>query len=200
MKRKLSLILAVLFVLALFAGCGGKTDNAKSDGTADKAGTSDSSGNNTAGSSAAKESEPEEDDSPYNFAVGKYKVNEEGWPVEKYEYELPLSTTGEKFTQWTVCWTPQYLPEDGYDGLSMYKGMQEMTGVDIEYSLVAADTRSENFSVLVNSDSLHDKMSQAAYFWTSGPLINAVEDGYLPTSTSTGTTFQTIFMKSIPAA
>jgi putative aldouronate transport system substrate-binding protein len=173
MKQKLGLILACLLILALFAGCAGSTGN-KTESEGAKTNASGNSENSTA---ATPEPEKEEA-SPYNFAIGKYEVNEEGWPTAKYEYELPLSTTGEKFTQWDICWTPQYLPEDGYEGLGMYKGMQEMTGVDIEYFLVSADTRNENFATLVNSDSLCDIMAQGAYFWTSGTLQQAVDDGY----------------------
>jgi putative aldouronate transport system substrate-binding protein len=178
MKRKLSLILALLLILALFAGCGG---NGQINTANDNKGTPTDSGKNTNATpkvESTQQPEEVEEDSPYNFAVGKYEVNEEGWPVAKYEYELPLSTTGEKFTHWTICWTPQYLPEDGYDGLSMYAGMQEMTGVDIEYFLVSAATRSENFATLVNSDSLLDIMSQGSYYWTSGTIQQAVDDGY----------------------
>jgi putative aldouronate transport system substrate-binding protein len=171
MKKALSLVLAVLVVLALFAGCGGNTNTPDNN-----AGTSTPTP--TEAPAATETPAPADDDSPYNLAAGKYAVDDEGWPVEKYEYELPLSTTGEIFTQWTICWTPQYLPEDGYDGLGMYAGMQEMTGVDMEYSLVSSDTRAENFSVLVNSDSLLDIMSQATFYWKSGTLQSAVDDGY----------------------
>ena len=170
MKKALSLVLAVLVVLALFAGCGGNTNTPDNNAGSSTPAPTDAP--------AATETPAPTDDSPYNFAPGNYAVGDDGYPVEKYEYELPLSTTGEKFTQWTICWTPQYLPEDGYDGLSMYAGMQEMTGVDIEYSLVSSDTRAENFSVLVNSDSLLDIMSQATFYWKSGTLQSAVDDGY----------------------
>ena len=169
MKKALSLIFAVLFVLALFAGCGGNTN------TPDTSKETAAPATQAPAATATPEPTP---DSPYNYAVGNYAVGDDGYPVEKYEYELPLTTAGEKFTQWTICWTPQYLPEDGYDGLGMYAGLQEMTGVDVEYSLVSSDTRSENFSVLVNSDSLLDIMSQAAYYWKSGTLQDAIDDGY----------------------
>jgi putative aldouronate transport system substrate-binding protein len=170
MKKALSLIFAVLFLLALFAGCGGNTN------TPDTSKETAAPVTQAPQATATPEPTP---DSPYNYAAGNYALDAEGWPVEKYEYELPLTTAGEKFTQWTICWTPQYLPEDGYDGLGMYKGLQEMTGVDIEYTLVTAANRAENFSVLVNSDSLMDIMSQGAYFWKSGTLQDAVDDGYL---------------------
>ena len=55
----------------------------------------------TSGSSDATPAPaPTEEPSPYNFAAGKYAVNEKGIPLEKYEYELPLTTTDEKFTYW----------------------------------------------------------------------------------------------------
>jgi putative aldouronate transport system substrate-binding protein len=168
MKRKLSLILSVLLLSVLFTGCGGNNSTPNSTEAPDK---------ETSEPTMAPTPEPTPD-SPYNYAAGNYAVDDEGYPIEKYEYELPLSTTGEKFTHWTICWTPQYLPEDGYDGLGMYAGMQEMTGIDIEYSLVTSDTRAENFSVLVNSDSLLDIMSQGLSFWTSGTPQQAVDDGY----------------------
>jgi putative aldouronate transport system substrate-binding protein len=169
MKKALSLLFAVLFVLALFAGCGGNTN------TPDTGKETAAPATQTPAATATPEPTP---DSPYNYAIGNYAVDAEGWPVEKYEYELPLTTAGEKFTQWTINWSPQYLPEDGYDGLGMYKGLQEMTGVDVEYTLVTAANRAENFSVLVNSDSLMDIMSQAAYYWKSGTLQSAIDDGY----------------------
>jgi putative aldouronate transport system substrate-binding protein len=172
MKKILSLIFAALFVLALFAGCGGNANTPNNNvGKATPAPA-------TAAPGAEATPEPTPD-SPYNYAVGKYELDDEGWPVAKYEYELPLATTGEKFSQWTICWTPQYLPEDGYDGLGMYAGLQEMTGVDIEYFLVASASRAENFAVLLNSDDLCDIMSQGAYYWTSGTLQDGVDDGYL---------------------
>jgi putative aldouronate transport system substrate-binding protein len=175
MKRALSIIFAALLILALFAGCGGNTNTPTNNPGKD---AGNKPGDSAINEPNADDTPSEENDSPYKLAAGKYATDAEGWPLAKYEYDLPLSTTGEKFTQWTICWTPQYLPEDGYDGLGMYAGMQEMTGVDIEYFLVSSDTRSENFAVLVNSDSLCDIMSQGVFYWTSGTLQTAVDDGY----------------------
>jgi hypothetical protein len=106
MKNKLILILAVILIISMFSGCkkGAVTPTPTPTGTA--ASPSATPGN-------------------YNYAVGKYDKNEQGWPKSKYEYELPLSKTDEKFSLWTVSYTPQYLPEDGYNGLAMYKGIKE---------------------------------------------------------------------------
>lgn len=175
MKNRLSLVFAILLVFALFAGCAGNNE-----GKANTSKDTDIGKNTSTPAPTVTDAQPEvtEASSPYNFAVGKYKLNDAGFPAEKYEYELPLSSTDEVFTQWTVCYTPQYLPEDGYDGLSMYDGMQKSTGVDIEYVLISAAARAENFAVLVNSDSLCDIMVQGSAYWTSGPLVQSVEDGY----------------------
>ncbi len=160
MKNKLTFIIALCIALSLFSGC--RKGGAK---------PSPSPGNATATPAATANAN-------YSFAVGKYGKNEEGWPKSKYEYELPLSRTDEAFSLWTVNYTPQYLPEDGYAGLSMYKGMREKTGVNINYILVSSDTRAENFATLLASDSLPDIMSQGVYFFTSGTLQDALDDGY----------------------
>jgi len=172
MKKKLAFILALVFVLALFAGCGGKNTG----NTGNNAAKPTASGNDTAKPTDQPDT-PTEEPSPYNFAIGKYEVNEAGFPTEKYVYELPLSTTGESFTKWTTCYTPQFIPEDGWGSIETWAGVREMTGVIIEYDVVSSDTRSQNFSVLLASDQLHDIIDQGLYFYTGTPL-QAVEEGY----------------------
>lgn len=161
MQRRTAYLFALLMLCSLFVGC-------KRNGEAVPSPTP-TTGTNVSPSPTAGN---------YNFAAGKYEKTADGWPKEKYNYELPLSKTGEKFSLWTVSYTPQYLPEDGYNGLSMYKGMREMTGVNIDYILVSSDTRAENFSTLLASDALPDLMSQGTYFYTGGSLQNAIDDEY----------------------
>ena len=129
MKKKLAFILALVFVLALFAGCGGKNTG----NTGNNAAKPTASGNDTAKPTDQPDT-PTEEPSPYNFAIGKYEVNEAGFPTEKYVYELPLSTTGESFTKWTTCYTPQFIPEGGArsrygsccpSGLAGYTGLRQ---------------------------------------------------------------------------
>jgi putative aldouronate transport system substrate-binding protein len=166
MKNKIIIILVLLMTLSLFTGCkkGGNVTPSPSASV-----TPTNAGGNVSASPTSGD---------YNFAIGKYEKNEEGWPKSKYVYDLPLSRTNETFSLWTVSYTPQYLPEDGYAGLGMYKGMREKTGVNINYNLVSAATRSENFATLIASDALTDIISQGAYFFTSGTLQDAVDDDY----------------------
>ena len=161
MKKITVYLFVFLLICSLFSGC--KNNNGVTP---------------TPTPTATAQASPSPTPSDYNYAKGKYDKTADGWPKEKYVYDLPLSKTNEEFSLWTVNYTPQYLPEDGYNGLSMYKGMREKTGVNINYILVSSDTRAENFSTLLVSDSLPDMMSQAIYFYTGGSYQNAIDDGY----------------------
>ena len=159
MKKKLSLLLAIAFLIALFAGCSGDKD--KSPGS--ESPTPGQSANATPDNSADG---GEEGDSPYAFAKGKFAADADGIATEKYDYVLPLSTTDEVFSFWTSCYTPfaPYLEGDYADSPFPVE-LQNRTGVHIEYKMISAESRSENFSVLLASDDLPDIMSQASYFY-----------------------------------
>lgn len=166
MKKKLILLLSILFVLSLFAGCGGDNTAPSTVAPVDDQGTSEDAAN-----------APEEDDSPYNYAAGKFETNEKGFPVEPYEYELPLTTTGETLSFWTTVFTPQYLPEEGYGGLEYAIQLEEMTGVVVEYVIVPSESRKENYSIMQASDDLCDILSQAIFF-SSDTYEKNLEDGW----------------------
>ncbi len=164
MKNKTAIALALLLTISLFSGC-------KRGGNV----TPSPSASPTATKPAASPPAPPGD---YHFALGIDGSHAEGGPETKYDYALPLSRTTEPFSLWTVNYTPQYLPADGYNGLGMYKGMREKTGGNIDYILVSSATRAENFATLLASDALPDIMSQGAYFFTGGTLQDALDDGY----------------------
>ncbi|MDD6189378.1 MAG: hypothetical protein PUB32_07380 [Clostridiales bacterium] len=170
MKRTLSLILAVLLVVSLFAACSSKDTQ-----TPTPSQTPDSGSTTTP--DATPDTTPDED-SPYNLAAGKFKADENGLALEKYEYELPLTTTDEVFTMWTTNFTPDYIPEGGYGEMEFPRAVYEKTGVNMEYVVVTADKRQENFSVLLAADDLCDIMVGAASFYPGNFKIGVTEEEY----------------------
>ena len=171
MKKSLALILALVLVVAMFAGCApaNKVDDNKPSPTPGSVNTSDPNTGDT-------DTEPV-DEGPYHMAYGKFEFNADGYVDESFTYELPLSTTDEIFTYWTTCWTPQYIPEGGLQELETLAYMEELTGVHIEYEAVSAESRSTNFSVLLAADDLRDIMDQANYFYTGDPYT-LIDDGW----------------------
>ena len=187
-KKMLALVLALVFVVALFAGCGGNNSgsSASGSGTASGSGSSTNSGSTSGSGSTDSGSTSGSDDAgsapadegPYCLAAGKYELNDRGFPTAHYEYMQPLSTTDEVFSKWTTCYTPQYIPEDDWNNIPTWQELEQRTGVHIEYNIVASSTRSQNFSVLLAADDLDDIMDQGSYYYTSGTLKEACEEGY----------------------
>ena len=165
MKKTLALILAVLMVVALFAGCGKDTTTPTTPGTDTPSSSAPSTGTEGTDTPDA----PVEEDSPYNFAKGKFEYNADGYVDENYSYELPLSTTDEILTNWTTFWLPQYIPEGGMKELETLAYMEEITGVHIEYEVISSEQRSTNFSVLLASDDLRDIMDGATSSTPASP-------------------------------
>ena len=179
MKKTFALVLALMLVLALFAGCnnGGGTAT-PSEAPATQAPATKAPATQAPGSSETP-APAEEDEGPYHLAAGKYEKDANGFPVEKYEYyPTPLCDNDYILTDWTTCYTPQYIPEGGWAEIPTWQKYREYTGVHIEYDLVDSANRSENFSVLLASDDLDDLMDSAASFYKQGTLKNAIEDGY----------------------
>ncbi len=175
MKKTLALLLALVLVVALFAGCAPADKDNSGDTNTPSTSAPDNSGDNTANPDEG--GEPVEDEGPYNMAYGKFEFNADGYVDEAFEYELPLSTTDEIFTYWTTCWTPQYIPEGGLQELETLAYIEELTGVHIEYEAVSSEQRSTNFSVLLAADDLRDIMDQANYFYTGAPR-SMIDDGW----------------------
>ena len=56
--------------------------------------------------------------------------------MEKYVYEQPLTDNDDTLSKWTTCYTPEYIPEDGWGSIPVWQGVREYTGVHIEYNIV----------------------------------------------------------------
>jgi putative aldouronate transport system substrate-binding protein len=166
MRKKLILIVVFALVLALFAGCG-------------NAGDAGESTPETGGNTANETDQPSEtqESSPYQFAAGNYETDENGIALAPYEYALPLTTSDEAISYWNVCYTPQYIPEDGFGALDYPLDLKNTTGVNIDYICVNAEAKFENFSVLLASDDLPDLMAHGLTYYGKSAR-NAIDEGW----------------------
>lgn len=189
-KRILALVFALCLILSLFAGCGqnnansGSTNASASQGTQSGTGTSQSTPAPQQQSEPADNAEPSdstapvEPDSPYHFAKGNFKADEKGLALEKYEYDLPITTTDEVLTYWTSSMVSQYLPEGGFGESELPLEVLKRTGVHIEYDVIAGSTMANTFAVMIASDDLDDIMCSARSYY-GGSFRDAItEEGY----------------------
>ena len=168
-KKTAALVLALLLVLALFAGCSNSSSGGDTPAT-------QAPSSQTQAPSAQTQAPVEEDDGPYHFAKG-YATDADGWPLEKWVYDRPIADDDTTFTRWSTLYTPAYLPEGGMNAIETWQKVAEWTGVHIEYDLVDSANRRENFSVLLASDDLSDITDQGMYFYT-GSVEQSLEEGY----------------------
>ena len=188
MKRIVTLLMALVFVLALFAGCSGGTPTGTPDnGSATSAPATSAP---TSAPASAKPTEapvataapeetpaPTEEPSPYKFASGKFAADENGVALEPFSYEQPFCTTDEVIQYWNVCYTPQFLPEEGMNSMPYQMDVEKMTGVHVEYLCPAAETKQQAFSVLLASDDLPDLMAHGLTYY--GRSANdAIDEGW----------------------
>ena len=189
MKRALILVLAVLMVLSLFAGCGGNTNTPPAGGGETQAPATQAPATQapatkapaTQAPASAKPAEteaPQETEAPPPEEPGlPFAVDENGIATEQYNWPLPLTEDDTPFTYWTTCWTPEYLPEDGFGATELPMEAEKRTGVNVEYILAPTTSRNEAFSVMLAADDLCDICCNANSYYT-GTVVEMVEDGY----------------------
>jgi putative aldouronate transport system substrate-binding protein len=168
MKRALLLLLVLVFVFALFAGCKDKDTVIESPSASAPAATEEPSD--------TEAPEVTEEPSPYNFAIGKVALNDKGLPTEKYEYPLPLSTTDEVFTFWYTNYVESWIPNGDYPSSPLPVEIERQTGVHIEYLMIPSSTMVDNFAVRLASDDLADLSTGANFYYTGGNFRKAVEE------------------------
>ena len=109
MKKTIALVLALMLVLALFAGCnngGGTTTPTSAPAT--QAPATQAPATQAPGSSETP-APAEEDEGPYHLAAGKYEKDANGFPVEKYEYyPTPLCENDSVLTSSYAILTLEY--------------------------------------------------------------------------------------------
>jgi hypothetical protein len=173
MKRTITLLLSLVMVIALFAGCAGNTTtSAKPSSSATSAAPA------VSGSAAPAQQLVENGKKPvYNVKYNQYGVASE---MFNYKNSLPLTKdTSNKFTWW-MPFTEANMSYYGITNvadLPAHKKLRELTGVNMEYVIVASTAMATAFATTLASDSLTDLMSQAAQYYPQS-MLTGVNDGY----------------------
>ena len=169
MKKIFALVLAVVFVLALFAACG----NTPSTPT-----TPDTPSNPSTPDTPSNPSTPDTPDTPAT-PEGPFAVDDKGIAKEPYEWPLPLTDDSDTvLTYWWSTYSPQYIPADKeYQDTDLPQEILKRTGVNVEWQNIPNGSRQEMFGVLLASDDLSDMMHYATAYYPGTPL-QMVEDGY----------------------
>ena len=173
-KRTIAMILAVLFVLALFSGCGGKgttTENTAAPSAKPTEAAKTAAPSNSTTESAAPVEEVEVD----RMAKGKYQADADGWPTAKYEYELPLTDREVELSFFTLTWTAQFMPEGLMENVDYWIEMQRMTGIHLNFIQSTSANCKEQFAVLLASDEVPDITSQGQYRY-SGTTEQSIDE------------------------
>ena len=163
------MLLVFAFVMVLFASCADKGEGNENAGTSTPAVAESSSG------AASPTQTATEEVSPYNYAIGQVPLDEKGFPTQKYEYPLPLTTSDEVLTYWYTNYVPQSIPGGDYPSSPFPVEVEKQTGVNIEYVMISPGSLVDNFAVLLASDDLCDITHGAEYFY-SGDFRKAVVD------------------------
>ena len=177
MKKKIfCLMLALVLLISLFAGCADPTGDDTSTPTPTPTANSSAGGKQEGQSAATSPTEQEQSDGDF-LADGNFETDERGIPTAPYDYELPLTVNEDVVTLWTSSWSPAYIPEGGYGSMEYPRYLAEITGVNIEYTIIATANLQQNFSVLLAADDLCDIHSNGLSYY-SGTTREAIDDGW----------------------
>ncbi|MDR2359709.1 MAG: hypothetical protein LBD85_00285 [Oscillospiraceae bacterium] len=194
MKKTIALLLALCMVFALFAACGSSddTDDAPvaTEVPAEQPAEQPAGGDETS-DLPPLDITPEElphagDD---NLAVNadgtlKYDVDDKGYPLGWYEYDLPLTTGSDTLVYWDPTLMPfQVVNSEGANGLYQTT-LRNTTGVNIEYQTVDFAGAQQAFSVILASSDFTDIMGSVAGpfgFWAAaggGTSSDMIDQGF----------------------
>lgn len=171
MKKLISMMLALALVMGLMAGCGnGSTASADGKSAADQ----------SAETSAVPETEPEteEQEPEMQSAAAEGSVEEteaEKGPFVAEAAELPLAD-GAELTYF--CELPGYMSMfnvNSYDDTDTFKKIEEITGVDVKFTIVNSESFATNFQLMVASSDITDMVAGASQQYTSTSQM--MEDG-----------------------
>ncbi len=179
-KKVLALILALAMMLTLLAGCGSSSEETTAESPAE---VSETTSETTETSQEPEETPAESESAPAEETESAEEVSTEEETAEDlrpYEPDpavLPL-TDEEGASLSLFVELPGYMSMfnvNTYDDVVACQYAEEITGVDIEYTIVNSETLSTQFTLMVASGLMTDLIAGGSQQYTSTSAM--IEDG-----------------------
>ena len=167
MKKAIAMLLAMLMALGCLAGCG-------SAGTSSVPAESNGAAVESTAPEAPKAETAAADDSAQENAASAAEPADKGEFVAG-EASLPLAD-GETLTYFVEL--PGYMSMfnvNSYDDIDAFKYAEEITGVDIDFTIVNNESLATNFQLMIASGDITDMVAGADQQYTSSSAM--IEDG-----------------------
>lgn len=164
MKKITSILLALIMVLGLLAGCSGG-DSAVSSAPAEASAPQEVASEPAAEEAPAAETEASaeaEEPAPEEPSAEEAVVEEPEEPAEE-EYVLPLTTNGETLTMFAITNSNVTDNIGELGNHQIYVEAEKMTGVNVEIQAVMQEVSSDQFSLIVASGDWPDMVRSAKY-------------------------------------
>lgn len=185
LKKVLASILVLAMLLTMLAACGSSsettTDTAETSETvseaADATEETEEAAEESEEAAPAEEAEAEEEAAPTEEAEAEEEAAaEELEPYSADPATLPISEDGAVLTLFVEL--PGYMSMFGvnsYDDVGACQYAEEITGVDIEYTIVNSESYSTNFTLMIASGMATDLIASGSDQYTS--TAQMIEDG-----------------------
>ena len=172
-KRTGTLLLAMLLLLSVFAGCGSQPSAAEGT-SAEEAAVEEASaaapetGNEEKESQVpAQDSAQEADEDAADPAEASARESQ-AEPLELGEITYPLDAQGQTLTYW-LPWMPALsMLYTTYLDHPAYAAAEEATGVEVEYISCSQESAATEFNLMVASGTTYDILSGAANYYNGG--------------------------------
>lgn len=153
-KKLIALLLSVVFVLALFAGCGGDADS--DDGEA------------TAAPTESAAAPTESADAPTDSADATQE------PARPGDIELPLVTEYTEFDLFTGMMPPAMEYIESMEECLAFQTLEERTGIHINITVVHPSVQADSFNLMVSTGDYADFLDMVNSLYAGG-LAAAIE-------------------------
>ena len=171
MKKLLALLLVLTMMLTMLAACGSSSSSSDTDTAEETTETTEEEAEEEETEEAAEETAEAEET----------EETEEAAEEDKGEFTpasatLPISEDGATLTMFVEL--PGYMSGfnvNSYDDVEAFQYAEEITGVDIEFTIVNSETIDTQFTLMVASGNLTDLIAGGSSMYTSAE--QQIEDG-----------------------